>query len=268
MKRMAMIGALMAVAAFVCTPAVAQEENGTLYDQEGTANDGYGAIDATGQGPTTDPSITNWKYQYGSGTWSGVYRKDGWLEIASTGDSVIDIECDIEMYYSESFSNNKVYFHIGDPFGATSADKTAIVDGTYTANNGMYIGISFTGTSKSEVDMLKDGTGAYTGEIQNAMVGTTDVLGREMLVDPAVPGVYHSFNIKISLSWDAGATFYPPITYGDGASGTVHDTLWWLVDNGNIGTYALQYKIELLMGASQPDGNYHFDPALVAAPVL
>ena len=269
MKRGFTLVAALAIVALIGMPAVAQDENGTLYDQEGTANDGYGAIDATGQGPTTDPSTTNWKYQYGGGSWSGVYRKDGWLEISDVGDSTIDIECDIEMYYEETFSNNKIYFHIGDPYNATAADREAIVDGSYSANNGMYIGISFDGTSKTEADMLKDGNGDYTGEIQDAMVGTTDVLNRQMYIDKNDPSQgYHSFNVKFSLSWDGGTTYHPPVNYGDGASNTIHDTLWWLVDNGNPGAYTLKYKVELLFDQDQVDGNYHLDPAIVATPVL
>jgi len=240
--------------------AVGQDANGTLYDQEGTANDGYSAIDASGQGPAESPSTTNWKYQYGGGSWSGVYRKDGWLTVSEDGDSVIDIECDIEMFYSETFENNKIYVHLGDPYNASAEDKTVYVDGSFTANNGQYIGISFTGTSKTEEDMLKDGAGNYTGEIQDAMVGTIDVLGRDISDE--------SFDVKVSLSWDGGANWYPPVTYGDGASGTIHDTLWWLVNEGAPGSYTLLYKIELLPPTDQPDGNYVFDPVIVASPVL
>ena len=260
--------ALLAVAAFVCTPALAQDAAGTLYDQDGTANDGYDTIDATGQGPA-NASSTNWKYQYGAGSYTGIYRKDGWHDVETTGDSKIDIECDIEMYYTESFENNKIYFHIGDPFNATETDKTAYVDGTVSYNNGMYVGISFDGTSKTGDDMLKDGEGNYTGVVKDAMVGTVDVLGRQMYVDKDDPSQgYVSFDAKFTLSWDGGTTYNVPITFGTGASGTVLNTLWWLVDDGKAGAYNLQYKVEMVLKGTEPDGNYHFDPAIVATPKL
>ncbi|MCG3178536.1 MAG: hypothetical protein BIFFINMI_00864 [Phycisphaerae bacterium] len=254
----------VAIGALLISPALAQDANGTLYDQEGTANDGYSTINAQSQGPA-NASTTNWKYQYGSGSYSGVYKKSGWLDISDVGDSKIDIECDIEMYYEESFSNNKIYVHLGDPFNATSEDKTAYVDGYFRSNNGMYIGISFDGTSKTAADMLKDASGNYTGEVRNAMVGTKDVLLRD-ISDQA-------FNARFTLSWsnDNGDTWSSdevPTTFGTGASGTVLNTLWWKVNNGDKGAYLVKYKVELLPPADQADGNYHFDPAIVAAPVL
>lgn len=260
MRRTLSILAFLAIGAFVSIPALGQSSS--LYEQEGTTADGYGTINATGQGPA-DPNTTNWKYQYGGGTWTAIYGSAGWLNEVETGDSVIDIECDIEMYYSESFADNKIYFHLGDPYAATSDDKTAIVTGNFTANNGMYIGTCFTGTSKTETDMLKDTGGNFTGEIQNAMVGTVDVLGRDISAQ--------AFNIRMSLRWNDGSGWSAwsfPVAYGDGASSTIHDTLWWLVDGGNAGSFALEWQIELLPGADQPDGNYNFDPAMVAAPVL
>ncbi|OPX24356.1 MAG: hypothetical protein B1H04_02300 [Planctomycetales bacterium 4484_123] len=257
---------LLAVLGFACglAWAQAQDPDGTLWQQEGTTNDGYDGINGREggyNGPTGQPqdSWTNWKYQYGGGTWSAVYRKDGWLEISSSGDSKIDIECDIEMYYEESFSNNKIYFHLGNLYTATAADKTAIVDGSFRSNNGMYIGISFDGTSKTADDMLEDGSGNYTGEVKDAMVGTIDVLGRDISSE--------SFNVKILLAWD-GSGWQPPVDFGTGASGTILNTLWWLVNNGEKGSYNVQWKIELLPAEDQADGNYKFDPAVVAAPVL
>jgi hypothetical protein len=260
MRRALSILAFLAVAGFTYLPAVAQDATGTLYEQEGTAADGYLTIDATGQGPVGDDSDnwTNWKYQYGGGSWSGVYRKSGWLEETSSGDSEIDIECDIEMYYTEEYTNNKMYFHLGNLYTATAADKTAYVDGSFTSNNGMYIGISFDGTSKTADDMLKEGEN-YTGEVRNAMRGTIDVLGRDISAE--------AFNVKILLTWD-GSGPQPPVTYGTGASGTILNTLWWLVNDGQKGSYSVQWSIELLPDIDQADGNYKFDPAIVAAPVL
>jgi hypothetical protein len=184
----------------------------------------------------------------------------------TTGDSKIEIECDIELYYSESFENNKIYVHLGDPFNATAADKTVLVDGTFTSNNGMYVGISFDQTGKDESDLVRDGSNNLTGEVIGAMVGSVDAWGRDISptgTNPATP-----FNVKLSMSWDAGATFHPPISFGSGSHDTILNTLWWLVDGGAIGTFDLQYKIELLVDAAQPDGTYFFDPAVVASPML
>lgn len=201
---------------------------------------------------------TNWIEQYGEFTWSAVYRQDGWLE-ESTSDRDIDIECDIELHCSQTFSNNKIYFHLGNLYNLTKADCTAYIDGTFTANNGMYAGICFEGTGKTPADMLRDASG-YTGEIQNAMVGTTDVLGRDISGE--------AFNIKILMSDDAGTTWNRPFAYGADASGTIVETLWWLIADGGEGTYNLKWSVEILPQADQADGNYNFDPAIVMAPVL
>lgn len=280
MKSIWTILAVAAVSAFLCGQAFAQDAAGTLYDQEGIVGvDGYATINAAGQGPngptgTVADSKTNWKYQYGAGTYTGIYRKDGWLDVNETGDSKIDIECDIEMYYTETFANNKIYFHIGDPFNASAADKKAVVNGTFTANNGMYIGISFDETSKTAADMLKDGAEKYTGEVRNAMVGTKDVLGNEMWIDKNNTALgRQSFNAKFTMDWsnNGGSTWIKdqvPVTFGTGASGTILNTLWWLINDGQKGSYLLKYNIELLMPVDQADGNYHFDPVIVAAPIL
>ena len=250
---------MLGVLGLVCLPLLAQTP-ASLYDQEGTADDGYTNINAAGQGPFGGDAddYSNWIYQYGGGSWSGVYGDGGWIEETSTGDSTIEIECDIEMYYMESFSNNKIYFHIGNPFTAGNPEKTAYVDGTVSYNNGMYIGISLYGTGKTEDDLVKDGNGDYTGEIIDAMVGTIDVLGRD-ISDQA-------FNARFLLDWGTG--YMPPITYGSGSQGTQVDVLWWLVDDGNIGTYNLTWQVRLYPDTYQPDGNYFFDPAIVAAAEL
>ncbi|MEW6744666.1 MAG: hypothetical protein AB1486_18070 [Planctomycetota bacterium] len=162
----------LAVFGLLAVPLLAQTQS--LYDQEGTVEDGYTPINAAGHGPFGDPSNSwlNWKYQYGGGSWSGVYGDEGWIEEQSTGDSNLDIECDIEMYYTEQIWNNKIYFHLGNIYSATWDDMTAYVNGTFTSNNGMYIGICFTGTDKTESSFEKDGGGNYTGRIFDAMDGT------------------------------------------------------------------------------------------------
>lgn len=248
--------ALVAMLALFAMPAMAAS---SLYDQEGTGADGYALINASGQGPA-NADWTNWKYQYGGGTWSGVYGgapEGGWIQESKTGDSVLDVEADIEMYYSEEFSNNKIYFHLGNIYTATVADKTAYVNGRFTSNNGMYIGICFDGTGKGEADMLKDG-GNYTGEVQDAMVGTIDVLGRSISTE--------AFNVLFLL--DAGAGWTTPVAYGEGASGTITDTLWWLVNGGAAGSYNVTWLVRMLPAVNQPDGNYNLEPVVVVAPTL
>jgi len=251
--------ALLAIAAFVCSPAVAQLN--TLYEQEGTPADGYGAIDASGTGPATNPNSTNWKYQTGYGEWSAVYSWDGnaWVEETSDGDEQIEIECDIEMYCECTTSNNKIYFHIGNPYDASADDKTAYVDGTMNTNNGQWVGISFSGTDKDETDFQKDTEGNFTGRIRGGMVGSVDIGGRDISTE--------SFDVIVKLSWD-GANWHVPDSYGDGAHATITDTLWWLVADGAPGQYTLQWEFVLDPPADQPDGNYELDPTIVAAPVL
>ena len=261
MRNMLIILGLLAVGAFICAPVMAQSQS--LYEQEGVAGvDGYEGINAAGQAPdAATANTTNWKYQYGGGTFSAIYGSGGWIHEVETGDSTLDIECDIEMYYSESFENNKIYIHIGDPVGATDADRTAFVDGSFSSNNGQYLGVSFLGTNKTAADMEQDVDG-YTGVVKDAMVASRDTW-RELTGDNAA-----SFDIKLSMSWDGGSIYHRPVNYGDGSHGTVTDTLWWLVDDGGIGTYPISIKVEMLFEGDQPDGNYNFDPAMVASPVM
>lgn len=228
---------------------------GTLYDQEGTASDGYAGINAAGQGPVTNPNSSNWKYQYGgTSTWSGVYDWGaGWVEETTTGgNGALDIEADIEMYCATSVTDPKLYFHLGNIYNLASADKEAHVLGTMTSNNGQYIGLSFDGQSKTAADF-----DLGTGIISDAMVGTIDAGNRPLTA---------AFDIRIMMSWGAG--YRLPDAYGDGAHSTIHDTLWWLVNAGTPGSYNVDWRINLLPEANQPDGNYHLDPVVTAAPVL
>ena len=258
---------LIAVAVIgMCTMSVsAQSYSNTLYGQEGTASDGYGTIDASGQGPAGDASdnYTNWKYQYGSGSWSGVYSWDGdaWLTEAESGDSQIDVECDIELYWAETIENNKIYFHIGNPFTATTTDKTAYVDGTYAANHLEYVGISFDNTSKEESDFEGDGSGGYTGVVLDGMVGTIDNHNTDISSE--------SFDIRFQLSMNGGA-YIPPTSFGAGAHNTIPSSLWWspTATGMTLGTGTMSWQVRIYPGADQADGNYNLDPVMVVAPVL
>lgn len=229
----------------------------TLYGQEGTADDGTPSIDASGQAPGGSNGASNWKYQYGGGSWTGVYAgSDGWEEISSSGDMDLEVEADIEMYFTQSVSNNKIYFHLGNIYGTAASDKIAYVSGSFTSNNGQYIGISFLGTGKAEADFEKDGSGDYTGVILDGMQSDRDTWRTQD----------NQMDVEILLNWGAG--WAAPVNYGDGAHSTVTDTLWWLVDNGNPGTHNYQWRVRLMPDADQPDGDYYLDPVVVAAPML
>jgi hypothetical protein len=265
MKKLIALAIVVAVVGLFTLPANAATYSNTAYGQEGTIKDGYSAINAAGQGPggpgaIAADSITNWKWQTGSGSWSGIYSWDGdaWLEIASSGDSEIDVECDIEMYWSETTANNKIYFHIGNPFTATDADKIAIVNGTYATNHPMYVGISFDGTNKVEADME-----LATGIVKGGMVGTIDIGGRDISAQ--------SFDIMFLCRLNGGA-YLTPTSFGSGSHGTQLSTLWWSPTATGmmtaLGNGTMDFLVKILPAASQADGNYHLDPVIVTAPVL
>jgi hypothetical protein len=265
MKKALTMMVVFAALALVAMPVSAQPYS--LYAQEGVVGiDGYEPINAAGKNTDAGADWKNWKYQYGGGTWSGVYgggptgtgTGGGWIEAGADGDPVIDIEADIEMYYTETFSDNKIYFHLGNIYTADAAAKTAYVNGSFTSNNGMWIGISFEGANKDETNMEKDSGGNYTGRVLNGMVGSRDVMGRSISTE--------SFDVFFALHDGTGWT--APGSYGDGASGTVTDALWWLVNGGAAGTYNVTWKVVIEPDTHQPDGNYNLDPAIVATPVL
>jgi hypothetical protein len=262
MKRILTIVGLMVV----CLGLVAGNvlaASGTLWDQEQAgADDGWGpdnpsTVEVQGQNDSATHSANeNWVYQEGSGSWTGVYAgSDGWQDVSSSGDMNLKVEADVEMYFTQSVSDNEIYFHLGNIYEATEADKTAIVQGSFTSNNGQYIGISFEGSGKAESDFETDENG-YTGVILGGMQSDHDTWRDQD----------NSMDIKISLNWGDGWT--APVNYGEGSHGTVTKTLWWLVDGGGAGTYDYRWKIELLPETDQPDGDYYLDPAVVAAPVL
>jgi len=114
----------------------------TLYEQEGTEADGYLPVNAGGKGPAGDQSDnwTNWKYQYGSASWSAVYSAgEGWVEEQGSGEMRLRIEADIEVY---------------SWYGAGSSGQTssAQVTGTLTSNTGQYVGISLSDERAARVE--------------------------------------------------------------------------------------------------------------------
>ncbi|MCX5645306.1 MAG: hypothetical protein NTZ17_11605 [Phycisphaerae bacterium] len=262
MKKIVALVIAIAVVGLFTLPAMAQTAPAnTAYGQEGTAADGYGAINTTGHGPEgIAGSTTNWKWQTGSGSYSGVYSWDGtaWVDIADTGNSKILVECDIEMYWSETTTNNEIYFHIGNPVTATDADKIAIVNGTYATNHPMYVGISFDGTTKVEADFELG-----TGIVKGGMVGTKDIGGRD------ISG--QNFDVMFLCRLNGG-TYLTPTSFGAGAHGTEPACLWWSPAVTGmataLGNGTMDFLVKILPGASQADGNYKLDPVIVRAPTL
>lgn len=256
MKKMLAAFAMLAMIFAVAQSASADDPLNNLYGQEGTEADGYEAINAAGMGPAVNPNSTNWKRQFGGTHMDfAVYSWDSsaWVEEWDNDiDGSIDIEADIEMFYSQTITNPKLYFHFGDVSKATADQKSALVAGTFASNNGQYIGISFAGTTKTEEDFNR-----ATGIITDAMVGTTDAGGR--LVEDA-------FDARFLMTWGEG--YQTPGSFGAGAHETIPATLWWLVNEGAPGAYNLVWKIDLLPTAYQKDGNYNLDPIVVAMPVL
>jgi len=256
MKKVLALAIVVAVVGLFTLPANAATYSNTAYGQEGTIADGYLPVDGAGHGPTgtVSDNYTNWKWQEGSGSYSAIYSWDGdaWLVIATTNSSDIDVECDIEMYWSETTANNKIYFHIGNPFTATDADKTAEVTGTYATNHPMYVGIQFP-TAKT-IDL---GTGIVT----DAMEGTVDIGGR------SIAG--QKFDVMFLMRFNGGS-YLVPTSFGDGSHNTQHNVLWWdTMKTGNlVGSGTMDFLVKILPDAGQADGNYNLDPVIVTAPVL
>jgi len=251
MKKTLTLIAMVAITMLVAAASFAAP--GTLYQQEGTTADGPAGIDATGRGPAGDAgSLTNWKWQAGGGSSSGVYAGDlGWLDGTPVGTMAVKIEADVEMFVSQTIENNEIYFHLGNLFTATNADKTANITGTATYNNGMYLGIQFAHGTKTAADFE-----LATGRIINGMQSDNDTWRAQN----------NKMDLQILMSWGAG--YRTPDTFGVGAHGTITDTLWWLVDGGTPGSYNLDWQVKLLPTTYQPDGDYYLDPAFVSAPVL
>ena len=264
MKKLFIAIAMCAIVALISLPASAANgwsgapgsSAGTLYQQEGNSGDGPAPIDASNRGPggstaTGADSMTNWQYQYGDLSWyRGVYTATtGWLEESSDGDMSLEIECDIEMYIYEWIQNHKIYFHIGNPFTATTSDKTAYVQLGFASNNGMYIGFSF--DSEKTFDPV-DGKLVGAMKSERTMYKAQD----------------ESFDLLLEMSEDGGTTYRKADSYGEGAHGTITDTIWWKINSGAPGTYNLLCRVRLLIDEYQPDGDYYLDPVLVTTPAL
>lgn len=274
MKKLAMaaVAALAMTSAFATGPTTGAN---TLWGQEGGSLDGATTVNGKalngGYSPGNDK--LNWLNQGGAATYSAVYSWDNsaWVAVDESGDSSIDVEADIEMYYSDSIQGNKMYFHLGNLFAATAAQKTAYVTQQVQTNHPMYVGWKFP-SSKNETDMERDSLGNLTGVINKAMTGTLDVGGRNMQTVLEGQSGYvapegRSFPIKITRSVDAGVTYVAPVSFGNGAHNTISNTLWWAppVAGGNFNYI---YKVELMPGSHQADGNYHLDPTKVVVPEL
>jgi hypothetical protein len=246
---------MMAMIGFAASASAAA---GTLYQQEeGPNDDDPVEVDGAGSAPSGAGAADNWIHQYGGGTWSGVYAgSDGWITTDQSGDMDLEVEADIEMFVTQSIADNKIYFHIGNIFDATSSDLIAYVPGTLTSNNGQYIGISFLGTSKGEASFQKDGSGDYTGVILGGMQSDHHTYSTQD----------EQMDVEILLNWGDGWT--APGGYGDGAHGTITKTLWWLLDGGAAGTHTYNWRVRLLPEAAQADGDYYLDPAVVSMPAL
>jgi len=255
MKKVLTILALVAIAAVIGVPMGAFALPGTLYEQEGGTNDqDIVEVNAAGVNGSADANYTNWKHQYGGGSWSGVYSPSGWVTASEPGSTDLKVEADVEMYFTESVSKNNIYFHLGNIYSATDADKTAYVDGSFSTNNGQWIGISFPPGKLAE-SFEKVGTD-YTGRIIGGMQSNHDTWRDQD----------NQMDVEIKLSWGTG--WQVPGNYGEGAHGTIQDTLWWLVADGVPGTYNYQWRVRLLPTAHQADGDYYLDPVIVASPVL
>jgi len=262
MKKIFTAIAMFAIVALISLPVSA----GTLYQQEGTTEDGYPPDFSSTYTGAGIASCENWKYQEGSGSWCGVYAHeeqpngDNWIYCEEEGSEDLIIECDIEMYCCTTTWDNEIYFHLGNLQKLEAGDLRAYVRGTMCTNNGQYVGISFDGTSKTAGDFEDDG--GLTGRIFGGMVGSVDNMGRDISSE--------SFDLVILMSWLNGAagSFLTPSSFGSGAG--FENVLWWNPADAGVGagSFNLVWSITLEPSTWQADGNYQLDPELVVTPAL
>lgn len=264
MKKLITLIALVAIVMLAAAAYAVDPGANTLWGQENTAADGYAGINPKANGCSygNSAALTNWIFQYGSGSYSGVYSWDGtaWGLGTKAGDEGIDVEADVEMYFQSSTTGNKIYFHIGNPFTATAADKEAVVHSTQTTNHPMYVGVTF----NTGMPVWEGGTSAPTGKILGGMKGSKDIGGRT---------ITDVFDVQFRLSVNGGGALSPNSAGSPGAHDTIpNSTMWWhpTTIGGPIpvGTANLDFVVDIFPTASQADGNYNLDPMISVAPEL
>ncbi len=198
-----------------------------------------------------------------AGTYTGTFSfitegGAGWPAVPGPS---IPVTLELEIAAGYELVGGKCYFHIGNIFTAAEQDLTIHATGSLTTNAGMFIGLNLSAMGHiSDASLERNGSGHLTGRIMGGMIGTIDVLGRNISEE--------RIDISILLSWDGGGTHRPPDYFGSSPDGNVHRTVWWLVNEGNPGIYALDWKVRLFPQQAQADGNYYFESELVVAPVL
>jgi len=231
---------------------------GSLYQQEGTATDGLAPINASGQGPAVHADSTNWIWQSGAESWSAVYGGEGGWITVSGAPAPLSIEADIELYCSVTTSDNKIYFHFGNIYTLTETDRTAYFETAVASNNGQWVGLDFTGTGKMPANFERLPMGGYTGRIFSLMHSDRTV---DMMQHKDMDG-------EVKMNDGVSGYYRSPDSYGSNPQNTIHETLWWKVNNGVPGTYNLSWRIRMLPAAHQDDGDYYIDPRVVTSPVL
>jgi len=207
-------------------------------------------------------STQNFVVQAGSASWSGVYGTatsgSGWITISSTGDTEkIDIWCDIEMYLQTNIANNLIYFHEGNLATLGDADKVAYVQGSFTGNNGQYIGLATdTGCDITKLKGAKDLIAMGSRDVTLA-TGYAPIPVAYTLADQGsgYTGTGHSGVYRVPD--DTG--------YGDQNS---VEAVWWLINGGAPGNQLYEWKVTISPAVVQPDGHYKLDPVVVFKPAL
>jgi len=167
---------------------------------------------------------------------------------------------ELQVYTAYTLEGGKCYFHLGNIYSAGEEDLTIHPAGSFTSNAPVYVGLNLSAMPNIDSGSFETGGGGgLTGRIFGGMIGTIDIAGRDISDE--------SMDLRILLSWD-GEPHKPPEYYGYSPDGNVPDTLWWLVSDGEPGTYTLDWEIRLLPEPDQADGNYYLESEIVVAPVL
>jgi hypothetical protein len=197
-----------------------------------------------------------------AGTYTGTFQLTtlGVESFPGVPGPAVPCTLELELFTSYALLGGKCYVHIGNVFEATEEDLTVHPTGTLTTNAGMYIGLNLSAMSNITQASFETSGGGLTGRIFRAMVGTVDVLGRDISNE--------AIDLRILLSWNAGGSYAPPDYYGYSPDGNISKTLWWLVNGGNPNNYDLDWEIRLLPEPAQADGNYYLECEVVVAPLL